>query len=44
MKIEEVRTHLLEHKLTVPFQSASMRFDRRAHVLVEIVCDNGLTG
>ena len=44
MKIAEVRTHLLEHRLTVPFQSASMRFDRRAHVLVEIVCDNGLTG
>lgn len=44
MKIAEVRTHLLEHRLAVPFQSASMRFDRRAHVLVEIVCDNGLTG
>lgn len=44
MKIAEVRTHLLEHRLTFPFQSASMRFDRRAHVLVEIVCDNGLTG
>ena len=44
MRIVEVRTHLLEHRLSVPFQSASMRFDRRAHVLVEIVCDNGLTG
>ncbi len=44
MKIAEVRTHLLEHRLSVPFQSASMRFDRRAHVLVEIICDNGLTG
>ncbi|MCJ8237257.1 mandelate racemase/muconate lactonizing enzyme family protein [Peteryoungia algae] len=44
MKIVEVSTHLLEHRLSVPFQSASMRFDRRAHVLVEIVCDNGLTG
>lgn len=44
MKIAEVRTHLLEHRLSVPFQSASMRFDRRAHVLVEVVCDNGLTG
>lgn len=44
MKIAEVNTHLLEHRLEVPFQSASMRFDRRAHVLVEIICDNGLTG
>ncbi|KPF41325.1 mandelate racemase/muconate lactonizing enzyme family protein [Rhizobium sp. AAP43] len=44
MKIVDVRTHLLEHKLAVPFQSASMRFDRRAHVLVEIECDNGLIG
>lgn len=44
MKIVDVRTHLLEHRLSVPFQSASMRFDRRAHVLVEIVCDDGTTG
>ncbi|EHS53261.1 Mandelate racemase/muconate lactonizing protein [Rhizobium sp. PDO1-076] len=44
MKIVDVRTHLLEHRLAVPFQSASMRFDRRAHVLVEIVCDDGTTG
>ncbi len=44
MKITAVRTHLLEHRLAVPFESASMRFDRRAHVLVEIVCDDGTTG
>ena len=44
MKIVAVRTHLLEHRLAVPFESASMRFDRRAHVLVEIECDNGLVG
>ncbi|MBB3978318.1 D-galactarolactone cycloisomerase [Rhizobium azooxidifex] len=44
MKIAAVRTHLLEHRLAVPFESASMRFDRRAHVLVEIECDNGLIG
>ncbi len=44
MKIAAVRTHLLEHRLAVPFESASMRFDRRAHVLVEIVCDDGTTG
>ncbi|GGA79400.1 D-galactarolactone cycloisomerase [Brucella endophytica] len=44
MKIAAVRTHLLEHRLSVPFESASMRFDRRLHVLVEIECDNGLTG
>jgi D-galactarolactone cycloisomerase len=44
MKIVAVRTHLLEHKLDVAFESASMRFDRRAHVLVEIECDDGTTG
>ena len=44
MKIAAVRTHLLEHRLTVPFESASMRFDRRAHVLVEIECDDGTIG
>ncbi|SOC35857.1 D-galactarolactone cycloisomerase [Rhizobium subbaraonis] len=44
MKIVAVRTHLLEHRLAVPFESASMRFDRRAHVLVEIECSDGTTG
>ena len=44
MKIAAVRTHLLEHRLAVPFESASMRFDRRLHVLVEIVCDDGIIG
>lgn len=44
MKITAVRTHLLEHRLSVPFESASMRFDRRLHVLVEIVCDDGTIG
>jgi D-galactarolactone cycloisomerase len=44
MKIAEVRTHLLEHRLEVPFESASMRFDRRQHVLVELICDDGTTG
>ena len=44
MKIVAVRTHLLEHRLETPFESASMRFDRRAHVLVEIECDDGTVG
>lgn len=44
MKITAVRTHLLEHRLATPFESASMRFDRRAHVLVEIECDDGTVG
>ena len=42
--LDRFRNPFLEHRLSVPFQSASMRFDRRAHVLVEIICDNGLTG
>jgi len=44
MKIESVRTHILDHALDTPFESASMRFDRRTHVLVEITCDDGCTG
>lgn len=44
MKITAVRTHLLEYRLPVPFESASMRFDKRLHVLVEIVCDDGTIG
>ena len=44
MKIVAVRAHLLEHRLETPFESASMRFDRRAHVLVEIECDDGTVG
>ena len=44
MKITAIRTHLLEHRLEVPFESASMRFDRRSHVLVEVECDDGTVG
>ena len=44
MKIVEVTTHILDYKLSTPFESASMRFDRRMHVLVEIKCDNGIVG
>ncbi len=44
MKIETVRTHILDHKLDQVFESASMRFDRRQHCLVEIACDDGTTG
>ncbi|PHP66007.1 mandelate racemase [Zhengella mangrovi] len=44
MKIAAVHTHILDHKLETAFESASMRFDRRQHVLVEIVCEDGTTG
>lgn len=44
MKVTALRTHLLEHRLEVPFASASMRFDRRAHVLVEVECSDGTVG
>lgn len=44
MKIVDVRTHLLEHRLETAFESASMRFDTRCHVLVEIICDDGTIG
>lgn len=44
MKIESVRTHILDHELDQVFESASMRFDRRQHCLVEIACDDGTIG
>ena len=44
MKISAVHTHLLDHKLDHAFESASMRFDRRQHCLVEIVCNDGTIG
>ncbi|NTE86140.1 mandelate racemase/muconate lactonizing enzyme family protein [Agrobacterium rubi] len=44
MKIEAVRTYLLDYKLGHAFESASMRFDRRIHCLVEIICDDGTVG
>ncbi|WP_445504209.1 mandelate racemase/muconate lactonizing enzyme family protein [Microvirga sp. G4-2] len=44
MKIESVRTHILDHRLDQAFESASMRFDRRQHCLVEIMCEDGTVG
>ncbi|KLK94468.1 mandelate racemase [Microvirga vignae] len=44
MKIEAVRTHILDHRLDQSFESASMRFDRRQHCLVEIICEDGTVG
>lgn len=44
MKVVAVHTHLLEHRLKTAFESASMRFDRRQHLLVEVVCDDGTVG
>ncbi len=44
MKITKIITHHLSHSLEHPFESASMRFLSREHLLVEIHCDNGLVG
>jgi D-galactarolactone cycloisomerase len=44
MQIADIQTHLLEHTLDTAFESASMRFTKREHVLVEITCDDGTTG
>lgn len=44
MKITSVRTHLLEHELGTFFESASARFAKRTHLLVEVTTDDGLTG
>lgn len=44
MKIAAVHTHILDHLLDTAFESASMRFTRRQHCLVEVVCDDGTVG
>lgn len=44
MKVAAVHTHVLDYALEQPFESASMRFERRQHCLVEIVCEDGTTG
>lgn len=44
MQIAEVRTHCLNHELAEPFASASGRFERRQHCLVEVVCEDGTVG
>lgn len=44
MKVKTVNTHILDHKLEHVFESASMRFDRRQHCIVEIVCGDGTVG
>lgn len=44
MKIAEVRTHVLEAKLEMPFSWSFNRADTRSSCIVEIVCENGTTG
>jgi len=44
MKVTAVRTLVLHHKLEQPFQSAFSTFHDRWACLVEVECDNGLTG
>jgi len=44
MKIASVKTHLLDYGLDTAFESASMRFERRQHCLVEITCEDGTVG
>jgi D-galactarolactone cycloisomerase len=39
-----VQTHILDHKLKTAFESASMSFNRRQHLLVEIECECGTVG
>jgi len=44
MKIAEIRTHLLRHKLEMPFQSAFSTFTERWACLVEITAEDGTAG
>ncbi len=44
MQIHSVITHLLDHELDRAFESASARFTRRQHCLVEIRCEDGTVG
>ena len=41
--IVDVRTYLLDHQLDTAFD-ASMSFDRRQHLLVEVICSDGTVG
>lgn len=43
-RIAEIRTHILDHRLDQAFESATMRFERRQHCLVEVICEDGTTG
>lgn len=44
MIIAAIKTHLLEHELDTAFESASARFTKRSHLLVEVICEDGTTG
>lgn len=44
MRIAAINTYALDVQLDVPFESASGRFDHRQHGLVEIICEDGITG
>lgn len=44
MRITEVKTHQVGHVLDEPFESSFSLFEHRRYALVEIRCDNGLTG
>jgi len=44
MKIVDIRTHLLCHKLDQPFESAFSTFTERWACLVQVICDDGTTG
>ncbi len=44
MRIAEVRTHVLEARLSQPFSWSFNRTDLRSTCLVEIICENGITG
>jgi D-galactarolactone cycloisomerase len=44
MRISNVRTHILEAKLSQPFAYSRAWYDRRTAMLVEIETDDGLTG
>ena len=44
MKIASVHAHILDYRLDQAFESATMRFERRQHCLVEVVCEDGTLG
>ncbi len=43
-RIADIKTHLLDHRLAEPFQSAFSQFDSRGACLVEIICEDGTVG
>lgn len=44
MRVSHIRTHLLRSQLKRPFGFSQFYYEKRAHLLVEVVAEDGVTG